>query len=78
MYMCGVMVLYTQGSMTAGISEPLLQCCCLDSSLALQPIVNKYRSVIITSGTLSPLGVYSRILNVHPIVCISLPMTTFR
>ena len=64
--------------MTVGITEPLLQCCCLDSSFALKPIIEKYKSVIITSGTLSPLDVYGKLLNIHPIVCMSFPMSTFR
>eukprot|EP00605_Chrysophyceae_sp_TOSAG23-4_P001829 GSChrysophyteH1.ASY1.ANO1.2019.1 assembled CDS len=41
-----------QGSVMAGISEPLLQLCCVDASIAIKPVLQRFRSVIITSGTL--------------------------
>ena len=45
------------------------------SSLAMKPIFSKFQSVIITSGTLSPLDLYPRILNFHPVVIQSFQMT---
>jgi len=48
--------------------DPFLQLCCLDSSLALRPIVERFRSIVITSGTLSPLEYYAKILDIKPIL----------
>ena len=35
----------------SGVNEPLLQLCCLDASLAVKPVLDRFQSVIITSGT---------------------------
>lgn len=40
-----------QGSIVSGVNEPLLQLCCLDASLAVKPVLDRFQSVIITSGT---------------------------
>jgi DNA excision repair protein ERCC-2 len=65
-------------SITAGIVEPLVHLCCLDASLAIKPVLERFQSVIITSGTLSPIDLYPKLLNFTPIVSASLPMSTFR
>ncbi len=67
-----------KGSMMAGISEPLLQLCCVDASIAIKPVLTRFRSVIITSGTLSPIGDYAKLLNFEPVIKESFPMSTFR
>jgi len=41
----------------------------LDASLAMKPVFTKFQSVVITSGTLSPIDLYPRILNFHPVLC---------
>jgi DNA excision repair protein ERCC-2 len=46
-------ILEPEGSVVTGIKEPLLQLCCLDASLAVKPVIERFNSVIITSGTLS-------------------------
>jgi DNA excision repair protein ERCC-2 len=66
------------GSVIAGVQEPLLQLCCLDASLAIQPVFKRFSSVVITSGTLSPIELYPKLLNFYPVVRASLPMSTFR
>ena len=71
-------VMEPQGSVIAGVQEPLLQLCCLDSSLAIQPVFKRFCSVIITSGTLSPIELYPKLLNFYPVVRATLPMSTFR
>ena len=48
------------------VPDPVLQLSCLDASLAMQPIFAKFTSVIITSGTLSPIDLYPRILDFEP------------
>ena len=67
-----------QGSMVAGINEPLLQLCCLDASIAIKPVFDRFQSVIITSGTLSPIGDYAKLLNFEPVIKQSFEMKTFR
>jgi hypothetical protein len=59
-------------------SRPLPLPSCLDASLAMRPVFSKYQSVVITSGTLSPLELYPRILNFHPVATASLNMTLAR
>ena len=60
------------------VSDPVIQLACLDASLAMKPVFSKFQSVVITSGTLSPIDLYPRILNFNPVVCQSLNMTLTR
>lgn len=71
-------IMEPEGSVVAGINEPLLQLCCLDASLALKPVVDRFPTVVITSGTLSPMDMYPKLLGFDPVVRNSLPMSTFR
>lgn len=48
------------------IYDPLMQFYCLDASLATKPLFAKYRNVILTSGTISPIEMYPKILNFQP------------
>jgi DNA excision repair protein ERCC-2 len=54
-----------QGSVISGINEPLLQLCCLDASIAIKPVLDRFQSVIITSGTLSPIDLYPKVRRLH-------------
>ena len=36
---------------SSGVPEPQLDLACLDASLALKPVVERFRSVVLTSGT---------------------------
>lgn len=65
---------YPQGS----LYEPQLQFSCLDASIAMQPVVDNFQSVILTSGTISPLEMYPKILNFKPVLTQSLPMSLDR
>ena len=49
--------------------DPLLQFYCLDASIATKPIFDKFKNVILTSGTISPIEIYPKILNFNPKVC---------
>lgn len=60
------------------VADPVLQLCCLDASLAMKPVFERFSSVFITSGTLSPIDLYPRLLNFHPVAIASLPMTLTR
>lgn len=60
------------------IPDPVLQLACLDASLAMKPVFEKFQSVILTSGTISPLPLYAKILGFQPIVMRSLTMSMQR
>ena len=51
---------------------------CLDPSLAIRPVFEHFRSVVLTSGTISPLEIYPRILNFQAAVTKSLTMSLAR
>ncbi|KAK2079810.1 hypothetical protein QBZ16_002205 [Prototheca wickerhamii] len=61
-----------------GVRDPVLHLACLDASLAIRPVFAKYQTVAITSGTLSPLDLYPRILDFKPVCLASLNMTLTR
>jgi hypothetical protein len=44
----------------------------------MRPVFSRFQSVVITSGTLSPLNLYPRILDFHPVSIASLNMTLTR
>ncbi|KAJ7531329.1 hypothetical protein O6H91_14G040900 [Diphasiastrum complanatum] len=60
------------------IPDPLLQLSCLDASLAIKPVFERFQSVVITSGTLSPIDLYPRLLNFNPVIIQSFAMTLTR
>ena len=51
---------------------------CLDASIAIRPVIERFQTVVITSGTLSPLYMYPRMLDYHPVVMASFTMTLAR
>ena len=55
-----------------------MQLSCLDASLAVRPVFSKFQTVVITSGTLSPIDLYPRILNFNPVALQSFAMTLTR
>nr|CAH8842416.1 unnamed protein product [Trichobilharzia regenti] len=63
---------------TPTIINPVLYFHCLDASLPVRPVMSRFTSVIITSGTLSPLEMYPRILDFHPVNTVSFTMTLAR
>lgn len=60
------------------VHNPILYFSCMDSSIAMKPIFDRFQSVVITSGTLSPLDMYPKILNFHPVIMSSFTMTLAR
>ncbi|XP_954558.1 rad3-like DNA helicase-related, putative [Theileria annulata] len=58
--------------------DPVIQFSCLDASVAMKPVLENFQSVILTSGTMSPLEFYPKILNFSPILTQSLPMSLDR
>ena len=56
----------------------VLQLCCLDASIAIKQVFEKFRTVVITSGTLSPMDLYPKILNFTPVTSHSFTMSLSR
>lgn len=63
---------------TPTVSNPVLHFSCMDSSIAMRPVFARFQTVIITSGTLSPLDMYPKILDFNPVVMSSFTMTLAR
>lgn len=60
------------------IPDPVLQLSCHDASLAIKPVFDRFQTVVITSGTLSPIDLYPRLLNFHPVISRSFTMSLTR
>ncbi|KIW80802.1 DNA repair helicase rad15 [Fonsecaea pedrosoi CBS 271.37] len=62
----------------ATVPNPILHFACLDASIAIKPVFERFSSVIITSGTISPLEMYPRMLNFSTVTQESYPMSLAR
>ncbi|DAZ95362.1 TPA: hypothetical protein N0F65_002547 [Lagenidium giganteum] len=77
-YADGFMLIVEPFDGTSGVHDPELELACLDASLAIRPVFERFSSVVITSGTLSPIDLYPRLLNFNPVIRESLPMSVYR
>jgi DNA excision repair protein ERCC-2 len=78
-YPSGFMVILEPfNSKTPHIPDPILQLACLDASIAIKPVFEKYQSVVLTSGTLSPIDMYPRMLSFTPVIRVQLQMSIER
>ena len=59
----------------AAVPNPIVRFTCLDASIAIKPIFERFSSVIITSGTISPLDMYPKMLNFDTVLQESYSMT---
>jgi len=59
-------------------SAMMLQVACLNPSLAMKPIFERFGTVLLTSSTLSPISYYPKLLRFEPVVAESIPMSTIR
>ena len=71
-------IMEPNGTAIPGVVEPVIQLACLDASLAIAPLFKRFGSVVITSGTLSPIDLYPKLLQFEPRVSESFNMSTFR
>lgn len=62
----------------ATVPNPILHFTCLDASIAMKPVFERFQSVIITSGTISPLDMYPKMLNFETVIQQSYTMTLSR
>ncbi|KII88515.1 hypothetical protein PLICRDRAFT_176097 [Plicaturopsis crispa FD-325 SS-3] len=60
------------------VPNPIFHFTCLDPSLAIKPVFERFSSVVITSGTISPLDMYPKMLQFTPVVQETYPMTLTR
>lgn len=65
-------------SEAATVPNPILHFTCLDAAIAIKPVFHRFRSVIITSGTLSPLEMYPKMLDFTTVMQESYSMTLAR
>ena len=63
---------------TATVPNPILHFTCLDASIAIKPVFDRFHSVVITSGTISPLEMYPKMLQFETVVQESYSMTLAR
>jgi DNA excision repair protein ERCC-2 len=63
---------------TATVPNPVLHLTCLDAAIAIKPVFERFSSVIITSGTISPLEIYPKMLGFSTVVQESYAMTLAR
>ncbi|OJK04707.1 hypothetical protein ASPACDRAFT_49111 [Aspergillus aculeatus ATCC 16872] len=65
-------------SEAATVPNPVLHFTCLDAAIAIKPVFDRFSSVIITSGTLSPLQMYPKMLGFETVLQESYSMTLAR
>ncbi|CDO68315.1 hypothetical protein BN946_scf184799.g42 [Trametes cinnabarina] len=62
----------------ATVPNPIFHLTCLDPAIAIKPVFERFSSVVITSGTLSPLDMYPKMLQFTPVVQETYSMTLTR
>lgn len=60
------------------VPDPVLHLTCMDATIAMKPIFERFKTVIITSGTLSPMELYPTLLGFRPVIMESYQMTLTR
>ncbi|KAJ5082355.1 hypothetical protein N7532_011398 [Penicillium argentinense] len=73
-----VLILEPFESEAATVPNPILHFTCLDAAIAIKPVFDRFSSVIITSGTLSPLEMYPKMLGFNAVMQESYSMTLAR
>ena len=73
-----LLILEPYESDTATVPNPELHFTCLDAAIAIKPVFDRFSSVIITSGTISPLEMYPKMLGFTAVVQESYAMTLAR
>ena len=73
-----LLILEPYESDTAEVPNPIMHFTCLDAAIAIKPVFDRFSSVIITSGTISPLEMYPKMLGFDCVVQESYSMTLAR
>ncbi|SBT76534.1 TFIIH basal transcription factor complex helicase XPD subunit, putative [Plasmodium ovale] len=74
-YFKGFIIICEPYPEATGIYDPVLQFACLDSSIAMKSVIQKYKSIVLTSGTITPLELYPKLLNFKTVLTASFPMS---
>lgn len=77
-YKRGFKVVYQPNPLELTIGDSLLTLACLDASVAMTPVWKCFPCVVLTSGTISPLEMYPKLLNFKPIVIRSIDIELSR
>lgn len=77
-YSRGFSVIFEPYDTMSGVFNPVLRLSCLDASIAMDHVFKSFRNVIITSGTLSPVEMYPKILNFVPTSIVEIGATLDR
>ncbi|KAI9505848.1 TFIIH/NER complex ATP-dependent 5'-3' DNA helicase subunit [Coemansia spiralis] len=78
-YDSGFMVLFEPyESDQSKVPNPVLHLACLDAAIAIKPVFQRFHTVVITSGTLSPMDMYPKMLEFMPAVQESFTMSLAR
>ncbi|ELA42799.1 DNA repair helicase (rad3) [Vittaforma corneae ATCC 50505] len=77
-YSKGFSVIFEPYDTMSGVFNPVLRLSCLDASIAMSHVFKNFRNVIITSGTLSPIEMYPKILNFVPSSIVEIGITLCR
>ncbi|KAI0143310.1 hypothetical protein BJ166DRAFT_88566 [Pestalotiopsis sp. NC0098] len=73
-----LLILEPYESEKAEVPNPVLHFTCLDAAIAIKPVFDRFSSVIITSGTISPLEMYPKMLGFSAVIMQSYTMTLAR
>ncbi|KAG9232205.1 DNA repair helicase-like protein RAD3 [Amylocarpus encephaloides] len=73
-----LLILEPYESDAAEVPNPVLHFTCLDAAIAIKPVFDRFSSVIITSGTISPLEMYPKMLGFTTVVQESYSMSLGR
>ena len=61
------------------VPDPTLQLACVDASIAIKPVLERFQTVVLTSGTISiEENLYPKILQFEPVTSKSIPLTLER
>eukprot|EP00397_Hematodinium_sp_SG-2012_P004346 GEMP01004357.1.p1 GENE.GEMP01004357.1~~GEMP01004357.1.p1 ORF type:complete len:1303 (+),score=263.96 GEMP01004357.1:214-4122(+) len=74
---CTLLGTYTQGFTlitdpfpeAPGLYDPVVLLSCMDASIAMESVMKRYQSIVLTSATISPLEMYPKILGMSNVVC---------
>ncbi|EQL03450.1 DNA repair helicase RAD3 [Ophiocordyceps sinensis CO18] len=73
-----LLILEPYESDTAEVPNPIFHFTCLDAAIAIRPVFERFYSVIITSGTISPLEIYPKMLDFSTVIQESYSITLAR
>lgn len=74
----GFKIVFEPNHVSENFIEPALTIACTDASIAMAPVFRNFPSVILTSGTISPLELYPKLLNFKPVTLKSIDIELTR